>query len=221
MFPVLNVTIIVKANLSSLNIKYENRYSLSASQDYNCIRLRTKPQMGFTMKGYLAGQLLCSLVSQDLQTLQMEGIPSQLQHSQGLTARWRMDPGNFSAYALVFSTPQKSGFDSLNVVCTKERKSIKCHWQKFKPFDILATHLTLLLIGTSIRLKTRINQPETEMNESLHLNKLDIKIQDMVCSPNSIYLGWSNWMPMFWYFSSGNEKCFPHMYILSGGQLLL
>lgn len=122
MCPVLNVTIIVKANLCSLNIKFENRYSLSASQDYNRIRLRTKPQMGFTMKGYLTGQLLCSLVSQDFQTLQMEGIPPQLQHSQGLTAHWRMDPGNFSAYALEFSTPQKSGLDSLNVrVCCMYR----------------------------------------------------------------------------------------------------
>ncbi len=39
------------------------------------------------MKGYLAGKLLCSLVSQDFQTLQMEGIPPQLKHSWGSTTQ--------------------------------------------------------------------------------------------------------------------------------------
>ena len=153
MCPVLNITIIVKANLSSLKIKFENRYSLSASQDYNCIRLRTKPQMGFTMKGYLAGQLLCSLVSQDFQTLQMEDIPPQLQHSI---------PRHRSLGLILLMC--------VSVLCTAERKSIECHWQKFKLFDILAKHLTLLLIRASIRLKTRMNQPVKEM-ESLRLNK--------------------------------------------------
>ena len=86
MFPVLGIIIIVKANLSSFNLKFKNCYSLSASQNYKSIRLRTKSQRGFTMKGYLAGQLLCSLVSQDFQTLQMEGIPPQLDHSWGHAA---------------------------------------------------------------------------------------------------------------------------------------
>ena len=68
MFPVLGIAIIDKANLSSFNIKFKNCYSLSASHNYKSIRLRNKSQRGFTVKGYLAGELLRSLVSQDFHT---------------------------------------------------------------------------------------------------------------------------------------------------------
>lgn len=135
MFPALGIIIILKANLSSFNIKFKNCYSLSARQHYKSIRLRNKPQRGFTMKGYLAGELLCSLVSQDFQTLQMEGMPPQLKHSWGRATDWRMNQGHFFIYMQVlhatnvwfwffwcmclFYVSQEGG-----------RESIKCPWKK-------------------------------------------------------------------------------------------
>lgn len=85
MFSVLGIRIIVKANLSPFSINFKNCYSLSARQNYKSIRLRNTSQRGLTMKGYFAGQLLCSLVSLDFQTLQMEGILPQLKHTWGRT----------------------------------------------------------------------------------------------------------------------------------------
>ena len=111
-FPVLGIPIVVKANLSSFNIKFKNCYSLSARHSYKSIRLRNKSQRGFTMKGYLAGELLCSLVSQDFQTSQMDGIPPQLEHSWGRATQRRINQGHFFTYISKYCTPQMSGFDS-------------------------------------------------------------------------------------------------------------
>lgn len=83
MLPVSSIIIIVKALSSPFNINFRNCCGVSASSDYKRIRLRNKSQRGvFTKKGYLAGELLCSLVSAGFQTLQMDGIPPRLKHSE-------------------------------------------------------------------------------------------------------------------------------------------
>lgn len=79
--------IIVKANLSSFNIKFNNYYSLSASTKYRSI---TWNHRGSRRKGYLAGELLCSLVSQAFKTTQMKVIPLQCKLSLAYSILERM-----------------------------------------------------------------------------------------------------------------------------------
>lgn len=67
------------------------------------------------MKGYLAVELLRSLVSPDFQTLQMDGIPPRLKHSKGYATRQRKNQGHFITYVSKYCTRQKSGFDSFDV----------------------------------------------------------------------------------------------------------
>lgn len=112
MFPVLDILITVKANLNSFNITFKNCWSLCAGHNYKSIRLRNKSQRDFTREGYIAGELLGSLVSQDFQIIQ---IPPQLKHSWGHT------------------TPQKSVFYSFDASLPRfmVRELTKCHWQKF------------------------------------------------------------------------------------------
>lgn len=68
------------------------------------------------MKGYLAGQLLCSLVSPDFQTLQMEGIPPQLERSWGRTAQRGADQGH-SSYKKCLSVALHKSLVSILFMC--------------------------------------------------------------------------------------------------------
>lgn len=95
MFLVFGIVIKVKSNLSPFNIIFQSCYSSSARQDNKSIRLRNKSQRGFRVKRYLAGQLLCSLVSQDFSNSTNGRHTSTTQALSGPHCSMKEGPGTF------------------------------------------------------------------------------------------------------------------------------
>lgn len=118
MFPVFSITITVKANLTSFNIKFKNCCSLSGSHDYKSISLRNESQRGFTMKGYNSGGLFCSLVS----NFTNGGHTPQFKNSRSHTMQERMKT---FLYIYIISCPSPALHKYL-VLILQMRVSVSC-----------------------------------------------------------------------------------------------